>query len=863
MNKLMKYLSLLVILLLVPSNIAFAKYSGSPEPNLHEGRSIEDSNEGEEYHKEGNIVIYPVQTNSNEKEMMNRVMRGELSEEEMQRIAMAKMGDKFSEEDFKRGMMELKERMGRRETFSYEHGGYGTTYYAGPSYEGYSKEHMIFGMIFEYIGDEIDPREIKKNCVEPEKIADGVLIKLKEKTGDLQNICTKFEEQESKCADHSKKSCSNIGTAFVREDANEIEKINAVAYSCPVKEDAIIEACKRRSKFHMEQRLQNMDEQCKKRFDFEGDRLTRECEKFKEYQVCDKVKYVKQCMGNFGVKREDFEKPITCSKEECGPAPAMPNYLCPDGNTWAGHGGCVRKRDGSCSWEIISCPSTIDCPEVRMPTCGAGVTAQKHTGKSGCVFYICASVPDCPQIAIKMCPEGATLEKKTDERGCPDYTSYQCIKNEIQCPEVSRVTCAEGQSLITRYDDKRCVVGYECISVTTKSTTQSTETTATTSGTTTETSATTGQGATTSASTTITGQVVLNTYDDFLRHCENNWREQERICQNTPSVCDKSAFIENCKEHERKGYSDFISRIEKNCEIQTISEVKSAERRCSRTDEDRKRCLEDSAKRCEHMKGIAQQCRDLMTEEKIRNFIIEETKKRCKFTEILQDTNDVRNAEKAEIVLAVLNTATKDDFEKLILFVDNLHEDLKLQDTTVYKGTIEPNRFRDIKLLPFVVNAKISAVRSTERAKEVKARIVAGQKAEEAASKLVSLRDSDVPSEYLYIIEDKASEVLDVSDDLEEIEKKDEQKGMGYKIKLFLGLAKRAEQEEIKQLEGSKEKLRGSIEALAKLIDEVPNDVARAILKEQVESLKNQQGEIEVLIETKEKKSKGFFGMFG
>ena len=207
------------------------------------------------------------------------------------------------------------------------------------------------------------------------------------------------------------------------------------------------------------------------------------------------------------------------------------------------------------------------------------------------------------------------------------------------------------------------------------------------------------------------------------------------------------------------------------------------------------------------MKGIAQQCKDLMTEEKLRNFIIEEAKKRCKFTEIMQDENDVRKAEKAEIVLAVLNTATKDDFDKLNLFVDNLHEDLKLQDTTVYKGTIEPNRFRDIKLLPFVVNAKLSAVPSAERAKEVKARIVAGQKAEEVASKLVSLRDSDVPNEYLYIIEDKASEVLDVSDKLEEIEKKDEQKGIGYKVRLFLGLAKRAEQEEIKQLEESKEKM--------------------------------------------------------
>lgn len=263
------------------------------------------------------------------------------------------------------------------------------------------------------------------------------------------------------------------------------------------------------------------------------------------------------------------------------------------------------------------------------------------------------------------------------------------------------------------------------------------------------------------------------------------------------------------------------------------------------------------------MKGAVEKCREFLTEESLRKFIVEEVKKRCKFTDIIPDEEDVKRSDKTEIILAVLNTATESDIDKLELFVDNLKEELKLQDTTVYKGTMDPNRFRDIKLLPFVVNAKLSAVVSSERAKEVKAKIVARQKVEEAASKLVSLRDSDVPNEYLYIIEDKASDVLDVSEDLEEIEKKEEQKGIGYKIRLFLGLAKKAEEVEIKQLEDSNAKLKKSIETLTKLIDEVPSDVAKAILKEQVENLKQQQEDIEVLIETKEKKAKGLLGLFG
>ena len=247
----------------------------------------------------------------------------------------------------------------------------------------------------------------------------------------------------------------------------------------------------------------------------------------------------------------------------------------------------------------------------------------------------------------------------------------------------------------------------------------------------------------------------------------------------------------------------------------------------------------------------------------LMNFIIEEANKRCKFADIIENENYIKKAEKVEIILAILNTATENDIEKLELFVEELNEELKLQDTTVYKGIISPNRFGDVKSLPFVVNAKISTFTSSERAEEVKTRIVARHKVEEAASRLVSLRDSDVPTEYLYIIEGEASDILNVSDSLEDIEEKEEQKGLGYKIRLFLGLAKRAEQEEINQLEESNSKLSNSIEILTKLIDEVPSDVAKAILQEQVENLKQQQDDIKVLIETKGKKAKGLFGIFG
>lgn len=57
-----------------------------------------------------------------------------------------------------------------------------------------------------------------------------------------------------------------------------------------------------------------------------------------------------------GPKCEFTECPAACTPAECGPAPGMPNYLCPDGTTWAGPGACKR-TNGKCGYEIVSCPS--------------------------------------------------------------------------------------------------------------------------------------------------------------------------------------------------------------------------------------------------------------------------------------------------------------------------------------------------------------------------------------------------------------------------------------------------------------------------------------------------------------------------
>jgi hypothetical protein len=46
-----------------------------------------------------------------------------------------------------------------------------------------------------------------------------------------------------------------------------------------------------------------------------------------------------------------------CRPRQCGPELGLPNVLCSDGVTVGGPTGrCLRQPDGSCGWEVISCP---------------------------------------------------------------------------------------------------------------------------------------------------------------------------------------------------------------------------------------------------------------------------------------------------------------------------------------------------------------------------------------------------------------------------------------------------------------------------------------------------------------------------
>jgi hypothetical protein len=111
---------------------------------------------------------------------------------------------------------------------------------------------------------------------------------------------------------------------------------------------------------------------------------------------------------------------VQCSAEDCGPAPGMPNWQCPDGSV--GGPSCSVGADGVCGWQIIDCPPDTDP---------------------------CANISQCEFL----CPPG--MKNPVDERGCthtcecvqecsnedcgpaPGMPNWQCPDGTIAGPQCS------------------------------------------------------------------------------------------------------------------------------------------------------------------------------------------------------------------------------------------------------------------------------------------------------------------------------------------------------------------------------------------------------------------------------------------
>jgi hypothetical protein len=81
----------------------------------------------------------------------------------------------------------------------------------------------------------------------------------------------------------------------------------------------------------------------------------------------------------------------TCATSDCGPALGIANYQCADGSVAGPTGRCLKRDNGTCGWEILSCPTGSGGAG------GAGAGGQASGGAAGllCGGQACAAEQVC------------------------------------------------------------------------------------------------------------------------------------------------------------------------------------------------------------------------------------------------------------------------------------------------------------------------------------------------------------------------------------------------------------------------------------------------------------------------------------
>lgn len=746
----------------------------------------------------------------------------------------------------------------------------------GMYYHGANKEEMIFGRLFTHIADKFEPDEFdyEEKCKNPEAFIEEVLNLLKSSVGDFSIVCKDAEEQSAKCREHGEKGCRQLGGINLESVRGEDEKLDILANACPVDKEAIIKRCVHRSKEYMKDRLEFVEDICKEQWDYQEIYNKEQCERQREQSKCDKGDFIEECLKRYGIGKEEEKK------EQPAPQPAP--YPCPpvrcDLNVCKN--GCVIDANG-CMTTTCKEPlhQEILCPTDYKPVCGTdGKTYSNdcHAKKAGVgIAYYSECKAPCPEIAKPQCSADQHLNTINDERGC--VIKYECVtvtppqdvcpteskplcgsdgktyqndcyarkaginvayagECKAPCPEVQKPQCSADQKLNTVTDDKGCVIKYECVS------TQPTQPT---------------EEARATGIITVTAGAVFEKRGEYQSQCEHEWLQQDSYCKSITQMCDKDRYVEDCIKREKENFEVFGKNVENQCKRDTLTEIRYAERRCSELGSQIEDCLKRSQEVCSHMEGIGDECRKIVTEENVRKFMEKEIKKQCKFAGFYKEKEEhIKRAEKypkIEIKIAVPDTVTDEQIARLKQIIVGLERELSSGGLIVYSGEIDKTKFSELAQIPYVASAKQDVFIEKEDIK----------KPEEVAKNLIALRDIEVPKELQYLIDEKADELIDVSKDIDEIKTKEEKKGFGYKIKLFLGLAKKAEESEINELKANIAKLENSIESLAKVSEQLTDAVAKAVIIEQIDSLKEQRQDIEKLISKKEKKAKGLFGMFG
>ena len=192
----------------------------------------------------------------------------------------------------------------------------------------------------------------------------------------------------------------------------------------------------------------------------------------------------------------------TCDTAKCGPQLGIPNQICPDGSTAGPTGRCLLHADGSCGWEVTSCPS--DCYGIcvqNIPQTGCKTNTDCPSGQAcqvSCAGWGCATggTPTTdPSTTTKAvppslcaCPASDPTCKCDANGNCSGQTcAGQCVpakptcdpSKPVACPAIA-IACPNGATPISDgVNPMTCCPTFHCPTCVPAATTNTSNTTGT------------------------------------------------------------------------------------------------------------------------------------------------------------------------------------------------------------------------------------------------------------------------------------------------------------------------------------------------------------------------------------------------